>query len=447
MKFDYHEMVVEPTQRAVAWKYELLPDVLAEGAHSSVWLARDKAGKVVVIKRLPTHMVDEVSILRQLDHPNICRLIEDFPPSNDDPHHICIAIEYCAGGELFDRIAASASLDDAQCRRILRQLASALNYCHSKGVVHGDVKPENVMCMDFQDYADTVKLIDFGLARRRGDGLKRFFTTEAYAAPEVLSGEAAVGELPASDMWSLGVVLYVMLFGRLPTTSHTGELKIPRELPTRLEDILTGLLTVELKSRLTACNLLAHPWMQESTTFQSMRVSNNEVASLQRFATHSALHRAIAAVSAKKLGFAELNRLHDLFVKLDADKDGCLSIEEFANAFLDTGICKSEVDLLFHSADLDGSGRVEYSEFIAATFGHRRADQERLIKASFDFIDKEGSGLISLNDLDNFIESFDLDFDNLQMTELKEKSKSWESEKINFDTFANWIIRRNSGIM
>ena len=441
MIFDYHALVLEPTQRVVEKRYQLLPDSIGEGAHSTVWLAKDKAGNFFVIKRLPTHMVDEVGILKQLDHPNICRLIEDFAPSKSDPHHICIALEYCAGGELFDRIA-SGGLDDAQCRRILRQLASALSYCHARGVVHGDVKPENVMCMDFHEYADTVKLIDFGLARRRGDGVKRFFTTEAYAAPEVLSGDAAVGELPASDMWSLGVVLYVMLFGRLP--GFKNGLVIPRELPVRLETILKSLLTHNVTERMTASDLLGHPWMQESTTLHVVKVGQNDLASLRRFATHSPLHRAIAAISAKKLNFAELNRLHDLFVKLDKDKDGCLSLDEFLGAFVSTGISNSEVKLLFSAADSNGSGRVEYSEFLAATFGHLKSDQEKLIRASFDYIDKTSTGFISISNLSAFLDSFDLsrELGDSQIADLKKKLEISSVEKIDFETFAEWVLAK-----
>jgi calcium-dependent protein kinase len=197
---------------------------------------------------------------------------------------------------------------------------------------------------------------------------------------------------------------------------------------------------------MTAADLLASPWMQESTSSFALRLGPGDLANLQRYASTSTFRKAVSAVAAKKLGFADLSRLHELFVRLDCDKDGYLNLSEFSAAFTDSGLTDKDINALFKAVDLDASGKVEYTEFIAATFGHKQEDTERLVRETFNFIDKDGSGFITIHDLREFVENFDLGeyFEESQLKKLWEHLGASTSEVITIETFSDWLISERS---
>lgn len=165
--------------------------------------------------------------MMKLDHPNILRLIDYF----EDPKYVYLVLELCTGGELFDRIIQNKFYNEEDARMIFRQIMSALQYCHSNGVVHRDLKPENFIMISPKD-PFTLKIIDFGLSRTfnndrvlrempSDDGNRRRKTravlktkagTPFYIAPEVLTGNYS----EKCDVWSVGVILYILLCGYPP---------------------------------------------------------------------------------------------------------------------------------------------------------------------------------------------------------------------------------------
>ena len=160
-----------------------------------------------------TRLRYEIDILKNLDHPNILRLYETI----EDNNSIYLVTEICEGGELFDEILARNRFEEKDAAPIMKQLLSAINYCHKKNVCHRDLKPENVL-LDSKD-KQTIKVIDFGTSQvfANEEKMELVLGTAYYIAPEILSGKYD----EKCDMWSIGVILYILLSGEPPFSGTT----------------------------------------------------------------------------------------------------------------------------------------------------------------------------------------------------------------------------------
>ena len=154
-------------------------------------------------------MQSEINILRSLDHPNIVKIFEYF----EDEKRYYIVQEHIQGGELFDEIIAKGKFNEKDAAVLMKQLLSCISYCHSHNIVHRDLKPENVLLEASKEF-DQIKVIDFGTAQvfRKGEHLKETIGTPYYIAPEVLANS----HNEKCDIWSAGVILYILLCGYPP---------------------------------------------------------------------------------------------------------------------------------------------------------------------------------------------------------------------------------------
>ncbi|CCJ30325.1 unnamed protein product, partial [Pneumocystis jirovecii] len=203
----------------------------------------------------------EISYLKLLRHPHIIKLYEVIATPTD----IIIVIEY-AGGELFDYIVSRGKMSEDEARRFFQQIIAAVEYCHRHKIVHRDLKPENLLLDDFLN----VKIADFGLSNLMTDGnfLKTSCGSPNYAAPEVISGKLYAG--PEVDVWSCGVILYVMLVGRLPFDDefiptlfkkiNGGIYTIPSFLSTDAKELLSQMLIVDPIQRITLQEIRKNKW-------------------------------------------------------------------------------------------------------------------------------------------------------------------------------------------
>ncbi|KAJ1306641.1 hypothetical protein OPQ81_007636 [Rhizoctonia solani] len=209
-----------------------------------------------------TRVGREVSYLRLLRHPHIIKLYEIITTPTD----IVMVIEY-AEGELFNFIVDNGRMSEAAARRFFQQMMYAVDYSHRLKVVHRDLKPENVLL----DAQNNVKIADFGLSNVMTDGdfLKTSCGSPNYAAPEVIGGKLYAG--PEIDVWSCGVILYVMLCGRLPFEDEhvpalfrkitEGIYHLPNYLSRDAQELIRGMLAVDPVKRLTVPEILTTPWV------------------------------------------------------------------------------------------------------------------------------------------------------------------------------------------
>ncbi|EKF28042.1 serine/threonine protein kinase, putative,protein kinase, putative [Trypanosoma cruzi marinkellei] len=258
-------------------KYEL-GKTLGSGNFSKVKIGRDiETGKEWAIKiidkeqlvreRMEEQLKREIAVMKMLHQPNIIELREVMQTTN----HIYLVLELVTGGELFDRIAAAKRFDEPTARHYFHQLIAGIHYCHTHGIAHRDLKPENLLL----DANDTLKISDFGLSNLhygnspgKGTMLQTVCGTPNYVAPEVLKERGYDGV--KADIWSCGVVLFVMLAGYLPfddenvnalfTKIERGEYRMARHFSMESRDLISRMLAVDPSKRATVEEIMHHPW-------------------------------------------------------------------------------------------------------------------------------------------------------------------------------------------
>jgi len=212
----------------------------------------------------------EIEVMQQLKHTNVIKLFEIF----DEPKKMMLVMELVTGGELFDRIVAKGSYTEKDAAGVIMQLCDALKYMHDKKIVHRDLKPENIL-YSTTDEDSPIKVADFGLARviSNKEMMKTACGTPGYVAPEVLKNKGY--DSGAVDMWSTGVILYILLCGFPPFYEEELPALFEQILHARYDfpspwwdnvskeakDLVKGLLTIDPVQRLTAEQVLQMPWV------------------------------------------------------------------------------------------------------------------------------------------------------------------------------------------
>jgi serine/threonine protein kinase len=263
--------------------YEISDIQLGSGAFGTVYVGvkKDVQEKVAIkVIHKATHGVDlaavttEAQILKSLNHPNIVKVYDLFEDSAT--YYICM--ELITGGELFDRVVLKQFYNEKDARDLSLVLLRAVKHCHDNHIIHRDIKAENLLLVSEQDDA-TVKLVDFGLSiRAEGFVVNGQYGTYEYMAPEIWGGKTMYGS--PVDMWSVGVLVYILLAGYQPfqeesrqqlkhkilTASYEFHDVYWKNISDEAKDFVTKLLTVDMHKRLTAEQALQHPWVRNTPT-------------------------------------------------------------------------------------------------------------------------------------------------------------------------------------
>ncbi|KAL6763509.1 kinase-like domain-containing protein [Haematococcus lacustris] len=355
-------------------------------------------------------ILKEIAIMRMLeDHPNTVRLLEVF----EDADSYMLVMELCTGGELFDQIIAKGHFSEKDAAEKMHCLLDFIANAHSKNIIHRDLKPENILLSDKSPTA-AIKVIDFGTSDfcAPGQRLSQKFGTPYYVAPEVLRKDYNT----SADIWSAGVIMYILLCGYPPFGGKTDAKILQRvqagvfsfegrewEVVTEAaKDMISSMLVMDFTQRAQAKQLLTHRWFQVAATAPAAALGAHMVKRLRAFAGMSRMKRLALVVLARTLTDNDVKRLRELFAAMDTNNDGRIDSQDLHNALEKVGaaIAESEMQELFHASDIDGTGQIDYEEFIAAMLDSNRvARRKEAVRKSFEELDKDGDGFITAEDL------------------------------------------------
>ena len=408
--------------------------ILGRGSFGIVYLVKHKelsryfAMKVIKKtsknKEEEENLMNEINILRKLDHPNILK-ITDFYPLKTEYN---IITEYCQEGELFDEIKAHAPFNEILTAWYMRQILSAVSYCHSMNIIHRDLKPENILIVKrVKNGFHPIKIIDFGTAKvfQKEKSEHLLIGSAYYIAPEVLSRNYS--EL--CDLWSCGVIMYILLTGRPPFNGINEEeiMKKIKEgnydlskypwgiISEDAKNLVKGLLQIDPKKRYSAQDALNHKWFQsekiktnKSAYDIKHRQVNKLVDNLIKYRSDNILRCAVIALLVHNS--IQLNQAHDavkLFNKIDKNGDGKITREELFNGLqpykkeITDEELRKQVDTIFNNIDTDHNNHIEYEEFVRAAIDKNNFLSVNFLQFAFNYFDKDHDGGITYEEVKN----------------------------------------------
>ncbi|KAF8657998.1 hypothetical protein HU200_059458 [Digitaria exilis] len=351
----------------------------------------------------------EVAIMRSLpEHANVVRLREAF----EDADAVHLVMEVCEGGELFDRIVSRGHYTERAAAAVIRTIMEVVQHCHKHGVMHRDLKPENFLYANTSE-SSPLKVIDFGLSVcfKPGDRFSEIVGSPYYMAPEVLKRNYG----QEIDIWSAGVILYILLCGVPPFWAETDEgiaqaiiranIDFNREpwpkVSENAKDLVRKMLDPSAYSRLTAQQVLDHPWIQNASAAPNIPLGEAVRFRLKQFTVMNKFKKKALLVVAEYLPAEEIEAIKELFHMLDTNKDGHLTIEELRKGLQSIGhnVNDSDVDMLMEAADIDGNGTLDCKEFVTVSIHLKKIRSEDHLPKVFSYFDKNGSGYIEIDEL------------------------------------------------
>ncbi|KAG9140507.1 hypothetical protein Leryth_027006 [Lithospermum erythrorhizon] len=410
--------------------YYNLGEKVGHGQYGTTFRCTEKATgteyacKSIAKRKLETQediddVVREIEILHHLSgHPNVISIKGSY----EDATAVHIIMELCAGGELFDRIVKLGSYSERKAAELTRTIVGVVETCHSLGVMHRDLKPENFLFVN-NDEDSPLKTIDFGLSVffKPGEVLTDMVGSPYYVSPDVLGRSYG----PEADIWSAGVITYILLCGTPPFWGETQE-EIFKEIlhgnidfssepwphiSESAKDLVKKMIERDPKKRITAHDVLCHPWVQISGVAPDKPLDPVIFTRLKQFSAMDKLKKMALRVIAEHLSEEEVGGLREMFKMIDSDNSGQITRVELKAGLkrYGTSLADAELSDLMQAADVDNSGAIDCGEFIAATLHLHKIEKDELLLAAFSYFDKDGSGYITRDELQKASEEFGID--------------------------------------
>eukprot|EP01055_Gregarina_sp_Pseudo9_P005901 Gregarina_sp_Pseudo_9__5900@NODE_932_length_2053_cov_149_630089_g874_i0_p1_GENE_NODE_932_length_2053_cov_149_630089_g874_i0NODE_932_length_2053_cov_149_630089_g874_i0_p1_ORF_typecomplete_len561_score109_39Pkinase/PF00069_25/1_6e83Pkinase_Tyr/PF07714_17/9_3e53EFhand_7/PF13499_6/7_5e13EFhand_7/PF13499_6/7_1e16EFhand_1/PF00036_32/0_0013EFhand_1/PF00036_32/0_00019EFhand_1/PF00036_32/1_1e05EFhand_1/PF00036_32/8_4e08EFhand_6/PF13405_6/0_00083EFhand_6/PF13405_6/4_8EFhand_6/PF13405_6/2_3e08EFhand_6/PF13 len=439
---------------------------LGSGAYGEVWLCRDRQTNaeraVKFIKKSSVNvgpgssLLDEVAVVKQLDHPNIMKLYEFF----GDKKYYYLVMEVYKGGELFDEIINRQKFSESDAASIMKQVLSGVTYLHKHHIVHRDLKPENLL-LESKAKDAMIKIVDFGLSSHFDPSkkLKDRLGTAYYIAPEVLRKKYD----EKCDVWSCGVILYILLCGYPPFGGASDQEILKRvekgkfsfdpaewgNISSDVKDLIKHMLEYDPARRISAEEALRHKWIKKMSDKRDAKVEApvlfNALNNMRKFhASQKLAQAALLFMGSKLTTMDETKELTTIFQKLDTNDDGQLDRKELIEGYAQLMKLKKEevdattpediareVDKILECVDFDKNGYIEYSEFVTVAMDKKVLLSKGRLQAAFNLFDVDGSGKIAADELRRILH----DVDDAQWAQIIGEVDQNGDGEVDFDEF------------
>jgi serine/threonine protein kinase len=427
----------------VGKKYEVVKE-LGKGSFSRVQLLRDRrSGAARVLKiseggmgtKQSQMLKNEIHLLSALDHPYICRI---FECSEDIARgQLLMVLEYVGGGDCQQLLRSSAKPQtEAFIAKLIWQLLSVLAYCHARGILHCDIKPENMMLTrpSGRNELPDCKVIDFGLTHRIDAPTRDFVGTPSYMAPEIVKGTVAY--TVKADMWSVAVTTVELLASKAPfgrPSDYKGKIEPVLQnirdynrfsnIEKRLEksdawrgrsyaakDFVQSIMKKDPLDRPPADQALEHVWMTRNKATPQF-LSGDMMKSMMKFVGASPLMRRCLLIIAARSGSSRMERCGAVFLSIDCNHNGRISREDVAATVSAAASCwepEMDIDDFFDAADQDEREFISFLEFAATCIWGPDDTTNTLAERAFAALDDNYDGLVRLDECSHLFRDSDL---------------------------------------
>ena len=426
-----NETIVTESAEDISNNYKKLNLIGKGNSSSQVYRVRNEITDAIramkIIKKSETatddeiEIINEINILRKIDHPNILKLFEFY--SNKEEY--AMILELCSGGELYKEIIHKGPFDEGYTSYVMYQIFSAINYCHKSHIIHRDLNPENILIVDKNDLKyPRIKICDFGTAKMFEKSLmqKNVVGSLYYIAPEVLKKKYN----EKCDIWSCGVIMYILLSQRLPFKSDSDneeellnkillgkfDLESPPfdKISKNAKDLITKLLTSDPQKRISAEDALNHPWFKDNKSKELFTQINDEniltklVENLKNYQNQTVIQKtALAYLVHNFPNLRDIINACKLFNQIDTNCDGKINKEELLNglkARIKMEHLENAVSVIFKNLDMSNNGFIEYEEFVRAAVDKEIFITDNILYFAFKYFDKDGSGEITFDEIE-----------------------------------------------
>lgn len=438
---DAYYVPVRADREATETTWSDKASILGSGQFGTVWRVKNKQhGYICALKQIKKPrrgsskreidtLKNEVGLLMQVAyHPCIVDLYEVLETDSK----LYLAQEICEGEELFYAIQNSGVFSEADAASVMSDILSALIFMHGKGIMHRDLKPENILLTVKKQHQGgnmcAVKLCDFGLACAFSENQRasRRAGTAYYIAPEVLNAGKRHGQTfeydNACDLWSLGVILYILLCG-YPPFAGDSDREIYSQIKAGLDaipegafpaedwqgiskeamDLIRKMLVLKPEKRITASQAQKHVWVQSVGPGMSTALRADVMSKISTFSRSNRLKTVAKELIVSQLDQTEVGHLREAFEKMDLDKSGTISISELQQAMqaLQGGTARRRESIsgLLQNMDVDGDGEIDYKEFLMATAKSRQLYRRDLVRSAFDRLDTDHNGKLTKDEV------------------------------------------------
>lgn len=382
------------------------------------------------VEKLP----QEAQIWRQMDHPNVIRMLEVMK----DRGVVYGLGEDCQGQDFSQYLQLHPKLSDSEAVPLMQQVLSLLHQVHKKGILLRNMRPNSFLIVKTRDLE--LKLLHFGDACFGSRKSERVLDLESeFVAPEV-RGEGSYNE--KCDIWSAGMVLLCMLTGKVWTNPRevVRDLKKRKVLSAQASDLIGKMTENQLEMRPSASECMHHIYLKTSSEAPSVSLLTRMTTNIKEKGPPEALKQCVLTfICSRVMGFEEFEEVKTLFTKLDGNGDGRISKSEFLSGIQEiTKQPASEIKEILSQLDVDQSGLIEYSEFLVMTANNSKLLTKKNLQIAFRGLDSDNNGSISISELR---EKLEMDGESAEAWEryMSAIDRSGDGE-ISYQEFESWMM-------